>query len=107
MTAIEFGDYGVFAAIVAMAAVTAALRCGGFWLMGHVPLTARVRRMLEALPGSVIMATVLPAAVKGGPVPMLAITAALAVMVVRRNDFLAVITGMAVAAVARASGLAG
>ena len=33
-----------------MAAATYLMRVGGFWLMGHVPLTARMRKMLEALP---------------------------------------------------------
>jgi uncharacterized membrane protein len=88
-----------------MAAVTLLLRLGGFWLMGYLPLTVRVRRMLDALPGSVILATVLPIAVKGGPVTMLALAGALAVMLVRRNDFLAVVAGMAVAAAARSAGL--
>ena len=54
------GEAGILAAILTMAAATYAMRAGGFWLMGHVPLTARVRRMLEALPGSVVVATVLP-----------------------------------------------
>jgi uncharacterized membrane protein len=93
---------GVIAAILAMGAVTYAMRAGGFWLMAHVPLTARVRRMLEALPGTVVVATVLPIAVREGVPAMLAIAAAVAVMMIRRNDFLAVIAGMAVAAAARA-----
>jgi uncharacterized membrane protein len=97
-------DLPVLTALAAMAAVTLALRLGGYWMMGYVPLTARIRRMFEALPGAVIVATVLPAAVRGGPVTMLAIAAALAVMLWRRNDFLAVLVGMAVAAGARALG---
>jgi uncharacterized membrane protein len=99
------GRFDLLTVLLAMAVVTLALRLGGFWLMGHVPLTGRVRRMLDALPGSVIMATVLPVAVKSGPVAMIAIAAALAVMIVRRNDFLAVVTAVLVAAALRASGL--
>jgi uncharacterized membrane protein len=63
--------------------------------------------MLDALPGSIIVAAALPVAVNGGAVVMFAIVAALVVTVIRRNDFLAVITGMAVAALARAIGFAG
>jgi uncharacterized membrane protein len=96
---------GVLTAIVAMAIATYAMRAGGFWLMQHVPLTPRVRRMLEALPGSVVVATVLPIAMREGPVAALAIAAACAVMLLRRNDLLAVVTGMAVAAAARAAGM--
>jgi uncharacterized membrane protein len=104
MTATEAGEWGVWAAILAMAIATYAMRAGGFWLMGHVPLTKRVRRMLEALPGSVVVATVLPIIVRDGLAAALAISAAGAVMLVVRNDLLAVITGMAVAAAARAAG---
>jgi uncharacterized membrane protein len=98
----ELGGYGTLAAILTMGVVTYAMRAGGFWLMAHVPLTARLRRVLEALPGAVVVATVLPIAVREGVPAVLAIMAACAAMMVRRNDFFAVIAGMAVAAVARA-----
>ena len=98
----DLGGPGTIAAILAMGAVTYAMRAGGFWLMGHVPLTPRVRRMLEALPGAVIIATVLPIAVREGVPAILAIAAAVGAMLLRRNDFLAVIVGMTVAALARA-----
>jgi branched chain amino acid efflux pump len=97
----EFGGFGTLAAILAMAGATYAMRAGGFWLMAHVPLTARLRRILEALPGTVVVATVLPIAVREGLPALLAIAAAGAAMLVRRNDFLAVVAGMAVAALAR------
>ena len=58
-----------FAAICAMLAATYFCRAGGFWLMQHVPLTARVRRGLAALPGSIVMATVVPLALRGGCLP--------------------------------------
>ena len=96
------GSFGTLAAILTMAAATYAMRAGGFWLMAHVPLTARLRRMLEALPGAVVVATVLPIVVREGAPAVLAIAAAGAAMMVRRNDFLAVIAGMAAAAAARA-----
>jgi uncharacterized membrane protein len=98
----ELGGYGTLAAILTMGAVTYAMRAGGFWLMAHVPLTARLRRMLEALPGAVVVATVLPIAVHEGVPAVLAIAAACAAMMVRRNDLFAVIAGMAVAVLARA-----
>jgi len=97
--------WAVAVAILVMAAATYAMRAGGFWLMGHVPLTARLRRMLEALPGSVVVAVVLPIVVRDGLAALLAIAAAGAVMLVRRNDLAAVLAGMAVAAAVRAAGL--
>jgi Branched-chain amino acid transport protein (AzlD) len=50
----DLGTFGVWIAIAAMAMVTYVIRAGGFWLMGYVPLTQRVRSVLNALPGSVI-----------------------------------------------------
>jgi uncharacterized membrane protein len=97
----------VMIAFAVMTAVTVGSRLGGYWLMGYVNVTPRVRRMLDALPGSIIVAAALPVAVNGGLVVMFAIAAAMVVTIIRRNDFIAVITGMAVAALARAVGFSG
>jgi uncharacterized membrane protein len=103
----DFLRSDVMIAFAVMTAVTVLSRIGGYWLMGYVNVTPRVRRMLDALPGSIIIAAALPVAVNGGPVVMFAIVAAMIVTIIRRNDFIAVITGMAVAALARALGFAG
>jgi uncharacterized membrane protein len=103
----DFLRSDVMLAFAVMTAVTVASRLGGYWLMGYVNVTPRVRRMLDALPGSIIVAAALPVAVNGGPVVIFAILAALAVAIMLRNDFIAVIVGMAVAAAARALGLGG
>lgn len=97
----------VMLAFAVMMVVTVASRLGGYWLMGYVNITPRVRRMLDALPGSIIIAAALPVAVNGGPIVLLAIAAAIAVTIIRRNEFVAVITGMLVAALARAMGFSG
>jgi uncharacterized membrane protein len=102
MSAIDLDQYGVWVAIAVMGVVTFAIRAGGFWLMSHVRLTPRLRRMLEALPGAVVVATVLPLVVRDGLPATLAIIAAVVVMALRRNDLLAVICGMGVAALVRA-----
>jgi branched chain amino acid efflux pump len=105
MSAFLRGD--VMIAFAVMTAVTVASRLGGYWMMGYVTVTPRVRRMLDALPGSIIVAAALPVAVNGGAVVMFAIASAMLVTIIRRNDFIAVITGMAVAALARAMGFSG
>ena len=92
-------------ALLGMGATTFLMRAGGFWLMAHVPLTARVHRMLEALPGSLVVAIVLPIVVKSGVAAFLAIAAAAAVMTLRHNGFLAVAAGLIVAALARSVGI--
>jgi len=84
----DLGTFGVWIAIAAMAMVTYAIRAGGFWLMGYVPLTQRVRSILNALPGSVIAAIIVPLAVRGGTAATAAVVTALVVMAFRRNDLL-------------------
>ncbi len=98
----ELDTFGTWMAILAMAAVTYAIRAGGFWLMGYVPLTRRVRSILNALPGSVVVAVILPLAVRGGTAATLAVLTSLVVMALRRNDLLAVVCGMGAAALVRA-----
>jgi uncharacterized membrane protein len=85
-----------------MALVTFMIRASGFFLMGYVPLTPRVRSILNALPGAVVVAIVLPLVVRGGLPAWVAVAASIAVMVLRRNDMLAVVCGMAAAALIRA-----
>lgn len=92
-------------AILAMGATTLLMRAGGFWVMAHVPLTARVRRMLEALPGSMVTAIVLPIVVTNGPAAVLAIAAAAAITILRRSALLAIVIGVLVAALARSAGI--
>jgi|SRR5215831_16387255 len=97
--------FGVPSAILVMALATYSMRAGGFWLMALMPRSPRLQRMIEALPGSVVTAAVLPLIVREGPVAALAIAVACAVMLATRKDLLAVLAGMAVAAIARAAGL--
>jgi uncharacterized membrane protein len=97
----DLGGAGTLAAILAMAAATYAMRAGGFWLMAYVPLTGRLRRMLDAMPGTVVVATIVPIVVRDGAPAILAIAAACGAMLVRRSDLLAVLAGVAAAALAR------
>ena len=103
--AIDDGTFGAMAAIAAMALATHPIRFAGYWVMGRVPLTPRIRRMLDALPGSVVAATVVPIVVKTGPAAGLGIAVVVGMMILRRNEFLAVFAGMAAVALARAGGL--
>jgi uncharacterized membrane protein len=93
----------VVIAILAMAAATYLTRAGGYWLMGHVNLTPRVRKMLEASPGAVIVATVLPLVARDGAAAAAAVVTGAVVMYLLRRDYLAVFAGMAVAAAVRAA----
>src|SRR5215471_4029103 len=96
--------FGVSTATQLVALATYAMRAGGVRLLALMPRSPRLQRMIEALPGSVVTAAVLPLIVREGPVAALAIAVAGAVMLATRKDLLAVLAGMAVAAIARAAG---
>jgi uncharacterized membrane protein len=93
-------------AILVMAAMNYLMRAAGFWVMAHVPLTRRTRGMLEALPGAIVAATVLPIIARSGPAAAIAVALAASVMIVRGNSFLAVAVGVGAAALLRATGVA-
>src|SRR4029079_12495310 len=61
--------HGALIGIVAMAAATLLTRVAGYWLMGHVPMTRRVRRCLEILPGAIMADARPPARGPRGPAP--------------------------------------
>jgi uncharacterized membrane protein len=96
--------FGSFAAMAVMTIVTYLCRISGVALMGFVPLTPRVRRGLAALPGCIVVATVLPIADRIGPVAFLTLAASLAVMAWRRSEILALATGLCVVSALRAWG---
>ncbi len=94
-----------FAAICAMMAATYLCRASGFLLMNHVPLTARVRRGLAALPGSIVMATVVPLSLRGGLPAMIGVACAVLAMMKFRNELIALLVGLGTVAALRAIGL--
>lgn len=94
-----------FGAICAMMAATYLCRASGFLLMNHVPLTPRVRRGLAALPGSIVMATVVPLALRGGLPAMVGVACGLVAMAQWRNELLALLVGLATVSALRAFGL--
>ncbi len=102
--ALAFLTPGVATAIAAMAAVSYLCRVSGYYMMRFIPLTGALKRAFAALPGSIIAAAVLPSLERLGFAATLAIAAALGVMLIRRNEVLALAVGLAVAAGARALG---
>lgn len=101
----ESDPFGFAAVLAAMTVTVYLTRAGGYWLIGRVTIGPRLRRMLDALPGAVIAATVAPILLHGGIRAVVATVAAMLTMLVARNDFAAVIAGVAVAAAAFAVGL--
>lgn len=91
-------------AILASALVTYLIRIGGYWLMGRLPIGPRMARALEALPGSIFVAAVLPIAVRAGAPGIAAALAAGLTMLIARRDWLAIFLGLGAGALTRAAG---
>lgn len=102
---IEKDPFGFIALLAAMIAAVYLTRAGGYWLIGRVTIGPRLQRMLNALPGAVIAATIAPILAQGGVRALLAMLAAAVTMYLWRNDFAAVAAGVAMAAGAFALGL--
>jgi uncharacterized membrane protein len=73
--------------------------------MSHVRITPRVERALRALPGSIVVATVLPIAVQSGLAAFVGLSASLVVMSVLRNELAALLAGLTAVIVARMASL--
>ena len=100
----ERDPLGWVAIIAAMTVAVYITRAGGYWLIGRVTIGPRLRKMLDALPGAVIAATIAPLLVHGGISAVCAVLAALVAMITLRNDFVAVASGIGAAALMRAAG---
>lgn len=100
----DLGTWGTIIAILAMGLASYLCRISGVVLMGYVPLTPAVRRGLAALPGSIVVATVLPLIERLGLAAGVALAVAMATMAIRRSELLALVIGMATIAAARALG---
>ncbi|MFA6264994.1 MAG: AzlD domain-containing protein [Pseudolabrys sp.] len=102
---IEKDAFGFLVALAGMTVIAYLTRIAGYWLIGRLVIGPRLRRMLDALPGAIIAATVAPTLVQGGPRAILALAVTALVMIAIRKDFFAVVAGVAVAAAAFAFGL--
>jgi uncharacterized membrane protein len=81
-------------AIAGMALVTYATRAGGLWALGRVTSSARVEAWLRQLPGTVLVAIVVPAAVASGPAGVLALMATVLVAIRTGKLPLALLVGV-------------
>jgi uncharacterized membrane protein len=102
---VETWVFGAWMAILTMAVVSYVCRIFGYAVMAHVPVTPRVQRALNALPGTIVVATLAPAAAKGGFPAIMALAAAIMAKLVFKQDMAAFIAGLGVVIAIRAAGL--
>jgi uncharacterized membrane protein len=96
------GPWGSALVIASMALATYLCRIAGVAIMSRVRITPRIERGLRALPGSIIMATILPVALDNGPPAILALAATMAAMAATRNELVGLLTGLGALALIRA-----
>lgn len=94
----------ILAVVAVLGILSYSCRAAGFFLMRYVAITPRVEAWLRAMPIALIGAIVGPVAVKGGPPEWLGLAAAIGLMRVTGNDFVAVGGAVVLVAAARALG---
>lgn len=92
---------GTLLIVIVMAVVTLLTRWGGVFVMSFVPLGRRVRRFIEAMSGSVLVALLAPLAVQGDGGARLALLTTATVMLVSRKPLPAIAAGIVAAALFR------
>ncbi|MCC2595574.1 AzlD domain-containing protein [Pusillimonas sp. MFBS29] len=92
---------GALFIVLIMAIVTLATRWGGVYVMGFVPISKRVKRFIQAMSGSVLVAIVTPMAVTGDVGAQLSLLATGIVMLSLKRPLLALACGIVVAALVR------
>lgn len=92
---------GLFVIILAMALVTLATRWGGVFIMSFVPMGYRVRLFIQAMSGSVLIAIIAPMALDGDLAARMALAVTALVVLLLKNQLLAIAAGILTAAVLR------
>ncbi|MBZ6076187.1 AzlD family protein [Microvirga puerhi] len=98
------GPWGSALAIAAMALATYLCRIAGAVVMSRVAITPRMERGLRALPGSIILATVLPMILDAGVPAFVSIAAGIVVMTVTRFELAGLAAGLGTLSLIRALG---
>jgi uncharacterized membrane protein len=99
------GPWGAALAIFGMALVTYLCRAAGVVMMSRVRITPRVERALRALPGSIVVATVMPLILDGGPAAIAGLAVTVVTMALTRFELLAISSGLGTVAFLRAAGV--
>lgn len=92
---------GLALIILAMALVTLATRWGGVFVMSFIPLGYRVRLFIQAMSGSVLIAIIAPMVFEGDLAARMALAVTALVVLLLKNQLLAIAAGMLTAAMLR------
>lgn len=91
--------------IFSAALVTYSLRFSGLLLAGRLPKTGRFKKFMDALPGTILLSLIVPAAIGAGPVGWLATALTGLCSLKTGNVFVSMLVGIAIVATGRWLGL--
>ncbi|MEJ2058360.1 MAG: AzlD domain-containing protein [Desulfofustis sp.] len=91
----------VWLTICGAAAVTYSLRIGGLLLGGRLPKSGRFKRFMDALPGTILLSLIVPAAIAAGPLGWLATLGTGISSLKTGNVFISMIVGIVIVAAGR------
>ena len=91
----------VLLVIFLAALVTYGLRLGGLVLAGRLPKTGRFRIFMDALPGTILLSLIVPAALAAGFWGWVATVATALCSLKTGNVFISMLLGVAIVAVSR------
>jgi uncharacterized membrane protein len=94
-------DTLVWLAIFGAAAITYSLRIGGLLLAAKLPKTGRFKRFMDALPGTILLSLIVPAAIAAGPIGWLATVCTGICSLKTGNVFISMILGVVIVAAGR------
>jgi len=98
---IDTSDAASLIAVLVIAIVTLATRWGGVYVMSFVPIGPRVKRFIQGMSGSVLVALLAPMAVTGDSGARLALLTTGVMMLLVRRPLPAIACGILAAALAR------
>ncbi len=98
---IETAGWGTLVLVLAMMIVTLATRWGGVFVMSLVPVGHRVKRFIDGMSGSVLVALLAPMAVAGDNGARAALLVTAVFMLLTRKPLLAITGGILAAALVR------
>lgn len=81
-------------AIVVVSIITYSFRLGGLLLAERLPRTGPLRSFLDALPGTILVALVVPSAANSGWQGLIGVSACLAIYYKTKNLLLTMISGV-------------
>ncbi len=91
--------------IAAAAVITYGLRLGGLLLAGRLPKTGRFKKFMDALPGTILLSLVVPAAMAGGLWSWIATACTALCSLKTGNVFVSMLVGVFIVALSRWFGL--